>query len=119
MRSSMHHYNVNHDDIAKEEKVKKMEAQVQNLKNVMGRNIDLLMERGEHFETILERSDDLENQAQVFRKRSKIVKRYYKHKHYRQLAVYTGIIVVIVGFIAFLSFVRVCGIDLSKCKAHD
>eukprot|EP00527_Entomoneis_sp_CCMP2396_P005506 CAMPEP_0198144094 /NCGR_PEP_ID=MMETSP1443-20131203/12969_1 /TAXON_ID=186043 /ORGANISM="Entomoneis sp., Strain CCMP2396" /LENGTH=270 /DNA_ID=CAMNT_0043807437 /DNA_START=85 /DNA_END=897 /DNA_ORIENTATION=- len=119
LRSSMHHYNVNHDQISKEAKVKKLESQLQDFKKVMGVNINLLMERGESLDSMVHRSEELEVEAQVFRKRSAIILRRTKKKYYKTVLIYVGLAALVIGVVALLAMFRVCGIDLSYCRGES
>ena len=117
MRSAMHYYNVNHDKISQEPKVAKLITQVQDLTKIMGIHMNLLLERGETLESMAVRSDELQDEAQVFYKRSKVMKRHQRRRYYKSMFLWGGFIGVIVLALFGLLFIRICGIDLSKCKA--
>lgn len=117
MRTAMHYYNVNHESISQEPKVAQLVAQVQGLTDIMGRNLNLLLERGDNIEAMAVQSGELEHDAQVFYKKSKVLKRHYKWLHYKTTLLRAGIVTAIVATIGGLLFIQICGIDLSKCRA--
>jgi len=49
--------------------------QIDSLKEIMARNIELILQRGEKMEDLQEKSTELSHMAQIFKKRSKQVKR--------------------------------------------
>lgn len=108
----MHYYNTNHKQLAREESVQKVMAKVQDLKDVMNRNLTLLLERGENLETLLQQSDLLQEDAQVFKKKSRIMLRRQQRKYYIRIA----IIVFIVATLSFLASIGICGVGLKYCR---
>ena len=112
----MHYYNVNQEKLSQEPKVAQLLVQVQDLERFVGRNMDLLLERGEQFDSMAVRSDELQEEAQVFYKRSKVMRRQQRQRYIKTLFIQSAVAIVVVGFILALVFLRVCGIDLSKCK---
>lgn len=113
MRSSMHYHNTNHKDLAREESVQKVMAKVQDLHQVMNRNINLLLERGENLEALLDKSDFLQEEAVVFKKKSRIMLRQQRRKYYIRIA----IIVSIVAGLSFLASLGICGVGYKYCRA--
>jgi len=111
-RTALHYYNVNHSKLCQEEKVCKILAQVEDMKDVMGRNIQLSMQRAGNLEKMLKKSEEMEVETQVFYKKSKVNKKRQQRKYWR---VYTTIGFIGVA-IAYLLLVCVCGWKLD-CKA--
>jgi hypothetical protein len=70
VRTAMHYHNVNHKTIAQEERVKKLLTKVDYMKRVMGVSINLLLEKGENLQKLVQKSDELETDAKIFRKKS-------------------------------------------------
>ncbi|KAL7567799.1 hypothetical protein ACA910_000551 [Epithemia clementina (nom. ined.)] len=116
MRSAMHYYNVNHDKISQEPKVAKLTTQVQALTQIMGRNLNLLLERGEDLEVMAAQTNELQEEAQVFYRKSKVMKRQLRLKYYKTILLRWGIVGLILFTVLGTIFLRTCGIDLSKCK---
>ena len=113
MRSAMHYYNTNHKDWAREESVQKVMAKVQDIKEVMNRNINLLLERGENLEALLDKSDLLQEEANVFKKKSRVMLQRQRRKYYIRIAV----IVAIVAGLSFLASLGICGMGYKYCRA--
>ena len=113
MRSAMHYYNINHQSLAREESVQKVMAKVQDLKEVMNRNINLLLERGENLDALLDKSDLLQEDAKVFKKKSRVMLRQQQRKYYVRIF----IIVCIVAVLSFLASIGICGVGYKYCRA--
>lgn len=113
MRSSMHYHNIHHKELRQEEKVKRHLAQVSDLRDVMGRNLNMILERGEKVEGLLARSDALNADAAVFRKKSRQAKRAMQRKYYFWYAVFAFV------FVCFIYIVTagICGPGLDRCKS--
>ena len=109
----MHHSNTNRNDSSNSETAK-LNADVESIKKTMDINLDLLVRRGVRMETLMEKSDDLMIESQVFNKRSLALKRVMKKK-----ALYYKIILVGFGIITiYLMMVKLCGFNLS-CQAKN
>jgi len=115
MRSSMHYHNIHHKELRQEEKVMSMLAQVQDIRDVMGRNLQLILERGEKFDGILAKSEKLNEDANVFRKKSRAAKRMMQRKYYFWFVVFA---VVLLAFL-YIVVMGVCGAGLKRCRASD
>jgi vesicle-associated membrane protein 7 len=117
MRSAMHHYNVNHDKIARDDGVRALLARVDDMKSVMGRNINLLMERGEKFDYLVQKSDALVEDAQVFKKRARIMDHKRKRKICMTQAVCGCFIFIMILTLVLAATVGICGVGLQYCRA--
>jgi len=115
MRSSMHYHNINHKELRQEEKVTRLLAQVSDLRDVMGRNLSLILKRGEKFDGILARSDALNADAAVFRKKSRQAKRAMQRKYYFWYVVFAVIFV----FFLYVVTAGICGPGLDRCKSSN
>lgn len=104
-RSALHYYTTNHSKLCQEEKVRALMAQVEDMKEVMGRNIQLSMRRAANLERMLQKSEDLEAETQVFYRRSKMAKRRRQRKYYR---VYATLVLMVVG-IVYMILAAACG----------
>jgi vesicle-associated membrane protein 7 len=117
MRSAMHHYNVNHDKLARDEKVQALLARVDDMKSVMGRNINLLMERGEKFDHLVQKSDALVEDAQIFKKRARIIDRKRRRKTCMTRAICGSLICIMILVLLFSAVIGICGVGLTYCRA--
>ena len=113
MRSAMHYYNTNHKSLAREESVQKVMAKVQDLKEVMNRNMNLLLERGENLEALLDKSNFLQEDAKVFKKKSRVLLRTQQRKYFVQIF----ILVCIVAGLSLLASIGICGVGLKYCRS--
>lgn len=115
MRSAMHYHNVHHKELRQEEKVTRVLAQVQDIRDVMGRNLNMILERGDKFEGILAKSDQLNADADIFRKNSRQAKRILRRRYYFWYAVFAAIVIVFL----YMVVAGVCGAGLQRCRRSD
>ena len=91
-------------------------AQVNNklddVKNVMVQNIEMVLERGEKLELLVDKTDKLQNQAFKFEKSSKKLKNAMFWKRVKLYALFIFIILLIIWIITAVA----CDIDYSKCS---
>jgi Synaptobrevin len=78
-----------------------VQDQVESLKEIMARNIELILERGDRLERLQEQSTDLSHMASIFKKRSAQVKRQMlwqnaKHGLVLGSAITAGVAIVVV-----------------------
>jgi hypothetical protein len=104
-RSAIHYYNVNHSKLSQDEKVGGIMSQVEDMKAVMGRNIRLSMQRAGNLERMLKKSEEMEMETEIFRRRTKRVRQRKQRNYYR---VY-GSLVAIVATIVYLITAFACG----------
>ena len=90
-----------------------MMAQVEDMKVVMGRNIQLSMRRAANLERMLQKSEDLEVDVQVFYKKAKDVKKRKQRKYYRVYATMVAMVFAVV----YLIVAAACGWKL-ECHAQ-
>lgn len=112
VRSAVHYHNVNHKSIAQEERVQRLLAKVENMQKVMGRNIDLLLERGDNLEKMQRKSEQMEKDVAVFKKRSVVLRRKTQRKYYFSVIMLS----IIVFAIIYLSTIGICGAGFQYCK---
>lgn len=90
-------------------------AQVNNklddVKNVMVQNIEMVLERGEKLELLVDKTDKLQNQAFKFEKSSKRLKEAMFWKRVKLYLLFA----FIVGFIIFIISAIICGFDFKEC----
>jgi vesicle-associated membrane protein 7 len=114
VRAAVHYHNVNHKSLAQEERVQKLNAKICNLQQIMGRNIDLLLERGENLDDLLVKSEGLEKDAAVFKKKSVVIRRRTQRKYYFWMGIYISIGIVFV----YMFTVGVCGEGFQYCRVQ-
>jgi len=94
-----------------EDKLKKVQREVDEVKNVMSQNIDKVMARGEKLEHLTERTDELSSHANTFKKRSTQLK---THMWLKNLKLQVAIVLVVL-LILFFIIGGICNFDFSKC----
>jgi hypothetical protein len=114
MRSAMHYHNTHHRQLRQEEKVKRIQAQVEDMKTVVGRNIEVLLQRGEKFDSMLDRSENLRADAAVFKKRTVRNRRIQRRRYWIWLSVLGFVVVVLL----YLAVIGVCGTGLKYCRRN-
>ncbi|CAJ1962835.1 unnamed protein product [Cylindrotheca closterium] len=101
LRSAMHYYNINCDKLSQDQHVNGLLVQVEDMKVILGRNIQLLLDRGEKVDRLLATSDKTLAETNVFRQRServKKLKRLQKIKTYMILGGLMLTIGIVVGY---------------------
>lgn len=115
LRSAMHYYNSNLLNLAREAKVEGLREQVESMKLVMGRNINLLLQRGEQLDALEEKSKVLMEDTEVFKKRSSQLKSHMWWQYYKTSCL---LMFLVVGVI-WLIFSSICGFNFSRCMPSN
>uniref|UniRef100_A0A7R9WY67 V-SNARE coiled-coil homology domain-containing protein n=1 Tax=Craspedostauros australis TaxID=1486917 RepID=A0A7R9WY67_9STRA len=113
VRSVMHYYNTNHNELSRNQQIEKLKAQVEDLGDIMGRNLNLLLEREVKFDRLVDKSEQMKRDSLVFKKRAKKVKRQTMWKSYK-LSILIGLFCV---FSLYSILTAACGFTFEKCKA--
>jgi vesicle-associated membrane protein 7 len=91
-------------------------AQVNNklddVKNVMVQNIEMVLERGEKLELLVDKTDKLQNQAFKFEKSSKKLKEAMFWKRVKLYLLIAFIVILLLWIVTSIA----CGFDYKKCK---
>lgn len=61
-----------------------LNAQIEDLKNVMGQNIHLMLKRGENLDALIDKTEELQMDSKVFTKRATALKRQTVRKSCKQ-----------------------------------
>jgi outer membrane murein-binding lipoprotein Lpp len=103
LKNQVHNYNTNPHAGAHNSSVVALNAKVEDLKNVMGDNMSVLLKRGERVDTLLDQADDLEQQTKVFKKTVKAARQEVQAKHNKSstilYSIYTALFIVASLFI--------------------
>jgi vesicle-associated membrane protein 7 len=86
------------DSYSNIDKVKEVQSEVEQIKNVMGKNIEKIMKRGEKVEVLLDKSEQLSHESTIFRRKSKSLKRQICFKNIKMI----GLISLLVAFIIII-----------------
>jgi vesicle-associated membrane protein 7 len=87
-------------------------SKLDDVKNIMVQNIEMVLERGEKLELLVDKTDKLQTQAFKFERSSKQLK---IAMYWRKIKLYLLIFVVVAVIIWIISAVA-CGITYDKCK---
>lgn len=86
-----------------------------DVKNVMVQNIDLVLERGEKLELLVDKTEALNNEAFNFKSRAKQLKDTMYWRKIKQYIIIFCALALIIFVIVWIS----CGIDFAKCKSSN
>lgn len=108
MANQMKHFSESRDvDV-----VSRVQGEIDELKNIMVRNIDNIAARGERIELLIHKTDNLSSQSVQFRKTSRNLARSLFWKNVKLMATIVIVLVVIIYIIVAMS----CGgLTLSTC----
>eukprot|EP00695_Tsukubamonas_globosa_P001267 TRINITY_DN223_c0_g1_i1.p1 TRINITY_DN223_c0_g1~~TRINITY_DN223_c0_g1_i1.p1 ORF type:complete len:204 (-),score=76.84 TRINITY_DN223_c0_g1_i1:70-681(-) len=107
LRERMDFYNNPSND-----KVMKVQEQINEVKGVMMENIDRVLERGEKLSTLVDKTDNLKQSAQVFQKKSTQLKRAMWWKNIKLMGALAAIVLIVILIICLIA----CGPTFAKCK---
>jgi len=89
-----------------------VKSQIDEVKDVMVQNIERVLERGEKIELLVDRTDQLNQQAFRFESNSRSLRR---HLYWRQMR--CRVIVALVALVTlYFASVSLCGFNYSHCK---
>lgn len=117
LRSTMHHYNIHRKDIIREEngQIDHLLAQVEDLKSVLGRNLNLLLERDQHLDSLMDKATQARRDSLIFKKRAVKVKRHTAMKAYKMWFLICFSLSIFLYFI----IMSACGFSLSRCRGGN
>jgi Synaptobrevin len=76
VKSTMHHYNIHRAELSRDAHINELLAKVEDLKSVLGRNLDLLLHRDDQLGTLMVKSEKARRDSMVFRKQAQKVKNH-------------------------------------------
>ncbi|KAF9392136.1 hypothetical protein BGX21_011094 [Mortierella sp. AD011] len=95
------------------DRIKHVQGEIEQVKDVMVQNIERVLERGERIELLVDKTDNLNQQAFVFKRRSSMLKRTMWWKNVK-LMVLLGVAVVVLTYLAISA---ACGFPFwSSCR---
>mmetsp|Transcript_26338 Transcript_26338/g.56467 ORF Transcript_26338/g.56467 Transcript_26338/m.56467 type:complete len:278 (+) Transcript_26338:103-936(+) len=117
LRSTMHHYNVHRNDIIRQDnaQIDQLLAQVEDLKTVLGRNLNLLLERDQHLDRLMNKATQARQESMVFKKRTVKVKKSMEMKAFKMW------FLICFSLSVFLYFVMIsaCGFTFEYCRSSN
>lgn len=105
MGKLLHFYNENRSKMVRQGKLADYIQKVDDVKDILGRNITLVMERGESLDVLVQQTDDMLQDVQVFNKRSSQLKRKVQMEYYS----YKLLAVAFVVLVLYLAVGSLCG----------
>lgn len=90
-----------------ENKILEIQDEIDQTKNIVHRNIDLVIERGDKLDELQDKSDNLHIQSQLFRKSAKKLKCKMLMKNIKMIILLLFVILLIILFI----IISTCGFD--------
>ncbi len=117
IRSKMHHYNVHRQEIMREEnpQINNLLAQVEDLKTVLGRNLNLLLERDEYIDNLMDKAVQARRDSLVFKRKSRRVKKHVGMKAFKMWAIFCASI----SFFIYMIIISACGFDFKYCRGSS
>ncbi|KAF9148686.1 hypothetical protein BG015_009571 [Linnemannia schmuckeri] len=95
------------------DRIKQVQGEIEQVKDVMVHNIERVLERGERIELLVDKTDNLNQQAFAFKKRSTQLKRTMWWKNTKLTIILTAVIV----FFIYLIICSACGFPFwSSCR---
>ncbi|ACI64422.1 synaptobrevin, partial [Thalassiosira pseudonana CCMP1335] len=90
-------YNENRLKMVRQDKVQQLLGEVDDLRGVLGRNISMILQRGNRLEDLVVQSEEMMNDTKVFTKRSSQLKKQVQRQYYKYyiIAGIVGIVVII------------------------
>ena len=113
LEKRMYFYNGNRDKLVRQDKVVDILNKVDDLKDILGKNITMVLERETRLVELVERSDEMLEDTKVFTKRSAKIKKRLKtnHNSYYIIGFVFGVLVL------YLFVGDICGYTFQKCLA--
>lgn len=111
VRSLVHYYNINHNKIRTDTKVRVMMSQVNDMKSVMGKNMKLLINRSYDVNHLATKSSELEEKVQVFKKRARQNLRIQQRIYYSK----SLFLCLLIVFCIYIGISIPCGLTFRRC----
>jgi hypothetical protein len=115
LRSAVHYHNINASKISQDKHVQTAIGKVEDMKVVMGRNLNLLMERGENIDALASKSDHMREDASIFKRQSTRMRNKLRRKWICMMALGAAIVLVLM----YLIVIGICGVGLDYCKSSS
>jgi vesicle-associated membrane protein 7 len=92
LRSAMHYYNINREILSRDDKINTLLSQVDDMKAVLGRNIQLMLGRGEKVDRLLAKSEQTMKDVMVFKKKSDKLKKLERLRSIKLTSIVIGMV---------------------------
>lgn len=100
----------------KNDRIQKVKGQIEEVKDIMIDNIDKVLDRGEKIDLLVNRTSDLVDSAELYRRKSKNL----KNNMLKRNIIIAGVIILIVLVVIFLIIWFACGFpSFYNCRASS
>ena len=96
-------------------KIQRVQDDINEVTDMMRANIEAVVDRGEHLELLVDKSDALGSQAQAFQKQSVGLRKAMWWQNMKMVFALAFIVLFILALILFTT----CGWALKKCRASQ
>jgi len=96
------------------EKILRVQEDINDVTDLMRQNIESVVDRGEHLELLMDKSDGLSSQANAFKKQSTGLRKAMWWQNIKKMLLLAFVLVVVLCVIVF----SMCGFTLEKCRSH-
>ena len=115
LQAQLHYYNTHHESLSKEERVQRLETQISDMKQVLGQNVQLLLERETKLSKLVNKSEMARRDSQIFQRKAKAAKQRQQWMHYK----YSMLLCLFVSMVLYVILVASCGFRLQHCQRTD
>jgi vesicle-associated membrane protein 7 len=113
IRSTMHHYNIHRADLMRDAQVNHLLAKVEDLRNVLGRNMELLLEREQQLDSLMDKATQARRDSMVFKKKGVKMKRTMEMKSCKMWF----LICMSLTVFFYVIITSTCGFRFQYCRA--
>lgn len=94
--------------------ITKVQSEIDDLKQIMVKNIDTLSQRGERLELLVDKAEDLTNQSTQFQRQSRELRRAMFWKNVKMY-----LVIGLIGFVIFWIILSIScgGVSIPKCRS--
>eukprot|EP01027_Heterolobosea_sp_BB2_P008447 GEZU01012535.1.p1 GENE.GEZU01012535.1~~GEZU01012535.1.p1 ORF type:complete len:208 (-),score=61.26 GEZU01012535.1:28-651(-) len=101
---------------SKNDKITRIQDQIEDVKGVMMDNIDKVIARGEHLEMIQSKAQELEDTAIDFNRGAKKVKRHMFMQNIKLIIILVVVILAIIAVLIIVLVILICKLPGISCK---
>lgn len=89
-------------DKSKPDKIKQVQDKVDETTQIINKNIEIVIARGEQLDTLTDKAENLEQQSIVFKKKATGVRRMFQWRNIKSNCVIFGIVATIIAVIVLI-----------------
>eukprot|EP00320_Phaeocystis_rex_P003373 CAMPEP_0119068342 /NCGR_PEP_ID=MMETSP1178-20130426/10760_1 /TAXON_ID=33656 /ORGANISM="unid sp, Strain CCMP2000" /LENGTH=283 /DNA_ID=CAMNT_0007050043 /DNA_START=35 /DNA_END=883 /DNA_ORIENTATION=- len=100
--------------VSENERVHRVQGEIDEVRTVMVENIERVLQRGEKIELLVDKTENLTQQAFRFKRQSTVLRRTMWFKNVKLWL----LLAAAVGLILLLISMSICGVSFDKCHSH-